>query len=82
MSRPLLFGPPPSVQALDGILKNLGARSIVIGHTQVARVTEMFGRRRVLAIDTPWTNVENVQGILVTGDKIQVVDVQGRRTRL
>ncbi len=78
----LLFGPPPSVQALDGILRNLGARSIVIGHTQVARVTEMFGRRRVLAIDTPWTNVETVQGILVTGDKIQVVDVRGKRTGL
>ena len=78
----LLFGPPPTVQALDAVLRNLGARSIVIGHTQVARVTAMFGKRRVLAIDTPWTHVETVQGILVTGDKIQVVDVRGKRTGL
>jgi hypothetical protein len=77
----LMFGPVPTVAALDGILRNLGASSIVVGHTQVPRVTKMFGRR-VLAIDTPWTNVDTVQGILVTGDKIQVVDVRGKRTKL
>jgi hypothetical protein len=76
------FGPPPTVAELDQILENLGARTIVVGHTKVKRVTAMFGKRRVLAIDIPWTNVDNVRGILVTGDRIEVIDVRGRRSPL
>lgn len=76
------FGPTPTPAALDRILENLGARTIVVGHTQVERVTTMFGRRRVLAIDIPWTNVDNVRGILVTGDQIVAIDVRGKQSPL
>lgn len=76
------FGPPPSVSTLDEILANLGAKTIVIGHTKVKKVTPMFGKRRVLPIDIPWTNVDKVRGILVRGERIDVVDVRGKRTEL
>ncbi|MCH6573088.1 MAG: TonB-dependent receptor plug domain-containing protein, partial [Proteobacteria bacterium] len=64
------FGPRPSVSTLDEILANLGAKTIVIGHTKVKKVAPMFGKRRVLPIDIPWTDVDAVRGILVRGDRI------------
>ncbi len=73
------FGPQPPPEAMDKILETFQAKTIVVGHTQVARIGSMYGKRRVLAIDIPWTKVEMVRGILITGDKLDVVDVHGKR---
>jgi len=76
----LSFGPTPTSDQMDAILKNLGAKTIVIGHTKVAQVTAIYDKRRVLAIDVPWTDAKKVRGLLVQGDRIDVVDVNGKRT--
>lgn len=73
------FGTQPTTAEMDTILKDFGAKSIVIGHTKVSKVGSMFGQRRVLAIDIPWTDVKEVRGIFVEGDKLDVVDVTGKR---
>lgn len=73
------FGPQPLPEAMDKILAAFGAKTIVIGHTQVGSVSSMFGKRRVIAIDIPWTDVNQVRGILVQGEKLEVVDVNGKR---
>ena len=48
--------------------------------TKVAQVTAIYDKRRVLAIDVPWTDAKKVRGLLVQGDRIDVVDVNGKRT--
>ncbi len=73
------FGTQPTAAEMDTILKDFGAKSIVIGHTKVSKVGSMFGQRRVLAIDIPWTDVKEVRGIYVEGGKLDVVDVTGKR---
>ena len=78
----LSFGPVPSVESIDSILSNLGAESIVVGHTMVEKVKVLFGKRRVIAIDVPWTNLENVRGLRIEGTKVDVVDHLGAREPL
>ena len=73
----LSFGPVPSVASMDKILTNLGAESIVIGHTKVEKVKILFGKRRVIAIDIPWTDLQNVRGLRVEGEKVEVVNHLG-----
>ena len=74
------FGPRPESAQIDAILKMFGAKTMVIGHTKVTYPTFIYDRRRVLAIDTPWTDLPNVRGLLVEGDKAFFVDVNGKRT--
>lgn len=76
------FGPRPSDEAMDTILENLGARSMVIGHTKVPEVTEVYPNRRVLAIDVPWATSKLAGGILIEGEKIHILDLQGRSREL
>ncbi len=76
------FGPTPTASDLDDVLKNLGAKTIVIGHTKIKKIAPMFGARRVLPIDIPWTDASKVRGILVTGERVDVIDIRGKRTRL
>ena len=73
------FGPKPTPEEMDKILTAFGAKTIVIGHTKVTRVGSMYEKRRVLAIDIPWTKVDDVRGIIVEGGKLDVVDVHGKR---
>ncbi len=40
----------------------------------------IYDKRRVLAIDVPWTDAKKVRGLLVQGDRIDVVDVNGKRS--
>ena len=44
------------------------------------QLTAIYDKRRVLAIDVPWTDATRVRGLLVQGDRIDVVDVNGKRT--
>ncbi len=76
------FGPRPSEEVIDSILENLGARTIVIGHTKVSEVTSVYPNRRVLAIDIPWATSETAGGILIEGEEIHVLDLQGGRREL
>ena len=76
------FGPRPTTEQIDQILERLGAATIVVGHTKVERVTSVFGGRRVLAIDIPWTDLDKVRGILVEGERMHVVDARGKRAPL
>ncbi len=73
------FGPQPSVEEMDKILSAFDAKTIVIGHTKVTQVGTLFGNRRVLAIDIPWTDANNIRGIFVEGDKLDIVDINGKR---
>jgi len=73
------FGPQPSPEEMDKILTAFGAKTIVVGHTKVTQVGSMYDKRRVLAIDIPWTDVNEVRGIIVEGTKLDVVDVNGKR---
>ena len=73
------FGPKPTPDEMDKILTAFGAKTIVIGHTKVTRVGSMYEKRRVLAIDIPWTDVNEVRGIIVEGGKLDVVDALGKR---
>ena len=74
------FGPRPQSAQIDAILETFGAKTMVIGHTKVAHPTFIYDKRRVLAIDTPWTDLPNVRGFLVETDKTFFVDVNGKRT--
>lgn len=76
------FGPVPSVAQLDTILKNLGAKTIIVGHTKVKKIAPMFGKRRVLPIDIPWTDPKKARGIVIEGKDIHVVDIKGTRKPL
>ena len=76
------FGPAPTVDEMDTILRNLGAKTIVVGHTKVERIAPLFGERRVLPIDIPWTHPARVRGIVIRGKRIDVIDAQGTRRRL
>lgn len=76
------FGPRPTAADIDLILKQVQASTIVIGHTKVAQVTDLYGGQRVLAIDVPWTQPKDVRGLLIQGEKIDVVDVQGNAQTL
>lgn len=71
------YGPVPSVEELDLILANTGARTIVVGHTKVSRVTSMF-EGRVLAIDIPWTKPKKVRGLRFEGSALSTVDIEGK----
>ncbi len=71
------YGERPSVNQIDGILKRQGAKSIVIGHSKVKDFTSLFGGRRVLAIDIPWTDSENVRGLWIEKDKFGQADANG-----
>ena len=71
------YGPVPSLAELDLILENTGARTIVVGHTKVKKVTSMF-EGRVLAIDIPWTKPGKVRGLRFEGPSLHTVDIQGK----
>lgn len=73
------FGPTPTPEQLDTILQNVGARTILVGHTKVNKIAFKFGNRRVLPIDIPWTNPKKVRGVSIQGDHVEVLDIDGRR---
>lgn len=73
------FGPVPKQKDIDAIVKRLGGETIVIGHTKVPRPTFKY-RGAVLALDTPWTNVPGIRGMLIDEKGRFFVDVDGRRT--
>jgi len=75
------FGPTPTRLGIERILENVGGKTIVVGHTKVRAVTPLFGGR-VLAIDVPWTRPQNVRGLLIGKDRVDVVDIAGERTEL
>ena len=75
-------GPRPTVEKIDKILANVGAKSIVVGHSKVTKITALFGKRRVLAIDIPWRKAKDVRGLLIKGKRVEVVDIQGQRKPL
>ncbi len=75
------FGRTPTTDEFDRMLENLGAKTIVVGHTKVRAVTPMFGGR-VIAIDIPWTAPDDVRALLVRKNSVQVADIRGHKIPL
>lgn len=73
------FGPTPTAGDVARILEHVGGTTIVVGHTKVGRVTPLFDGR-VIAIDIPWTNPDRVRALSIRGERIDVVDIEGRRS--
>ncbi len=73
------FGPTPTADDVARILEHVGGTAIVVGHTKVGRVTPLFDGR-VIAIDIPWTKPDRVRALSIRGDRIDVVDIEGRRS--
>ncbi|MFT7616858.1 MAG: hypothetical protein ACI97A_000488 [Planctomycetota bacterium] len=75
------YGPTPDSKAVDQILKNLGGKTIVIGHTKVSEIKEIYSDRRVIDIDTTWTKDKKAAGLLIDKDGIKTVDMFGKQTK-
>lgn len=73
------FGPRPDDLALNGILRRLKAKSIVIGHTKVRELSEVYSDRRVIDIDTTWTSDEKVRGLLFREARTEALALDGSR---
>ena len=76
-----VYGPVQSAEDMDRILDDVGATRIVVGHTHVERVIPMF-EDRLIPIDITWTRPDDVRALLVEGDEVELVDIQGQRTYL
>jgi len=75
------FGPTPSLAQFQQLLLACGAKHIVVGHTQVGKITPMFDGG-LIPIDIPWTDPANVRALVIRGDEVPVVDIAGASSPL
>ena len=79
---PRQLTPHPTGEQMDAILRGLGASTIVVGHTKVDRPQFVYEKRRVLALDVPWTKPKDVRGLWIEDGKSSLVDIRGRKEEL
>jgi hypothetical protein len=75
------YGPVQPVEDLDRILKQAGAKRVIVGHTHVDAPTGMF-EDRVLAIDVTWTKPDDVRALLFEDGEMVLVDIKGERSSM
>lgn len=63
------------------LLDRYGARAVVVGHTEIAKVEPLQGAR-VYGIDVPVKELGGLQGLLWTGGRFYRVDANGAHTPL
>ncbi|MFT7618436.1 MAG: hypothetical protein ACI97A_002079 [Planctomycetota bacterium] len=76
------FGPYVTASQMDKILKSLGGKTIIIGHTKVKKVLEVYPKKRVIDIDTTWVKNKKVHGLRIVKDQIRIVDIDGESSLL
>lgn len=72
------FGPYVTEKQMDKILAAMGGKTMIIGHTKVKRVTEVYPNKRVIDIDTTWVKNKKVHGLRIVKDQIRIVDIEGK----
>ena len=64
---------------VDRALEHFGVASIVVGHTMLDEITDIYADQRVIAVGVPWTDPTMTRGLLVMNDRMYQVDQDGRR---
>ena len=70
------FGPTPTNEQFKQLLAAAGVAHVVVGHTKVAQVVRMFDGG-LIPIDIPWTEPANVRALVVRGDDVELVNIDG-----
>ena len=63
---------------VDRALDRFDASSIVVGHTMLEAVTDIYSDQRVIAVGVPWTDSSKTRGLLVMKNRMYQVDVDGQ----
>ena len=69
-------------EALDSVLTYYDAHTVVVGHTNVSNISEMFGGK-VIATDIPfYENAYEIQGLLINHGAFYRVYLDGKREEI
>lgn len=76
------YGPPPSDEAIDAILRRHQVDHIVVGHSVVDDVGWLDPKRRLIAIDVKWAEPGEAEGLLLEGGRLYRLGPDGVRRSL
>ncbi|MCH2147448.1 MAG: metallophosphoesterase [Phycisphaerales bacterium] len=64
------YGPKPTSDEIDAILKTHDAKAIIVGHTVVDHVGYLDDDERLICIDVKWSKPGKAEGLLIQGEQL------------